>query len=194
MKIENLETLLREEMRDLYDAEKQLVKALPKMAKASSSPKLRDAFNEHLKVTKGQVTRIEQALTSMGGKAQSRPCAAMKGMIQEGTEMMRAGLPPELMDVALIANAQKVEHYEISGYGTCREIAGKLLLQEVADLLEETESEEKEADQKLTAITRSVLADVEMNEDTEDEEEETATSRKPARTTTAKKSSAGRAR
>jgi ferritin-like metal-binding protein YciE len=167
MKIESLEVLLTEELRDLYDAEKQLVRALPKMAKACSSDELREAFTEHLEATKGQVTRIERALELLGASVKSKPCAAMKGLIQEGSETMQEDMAPELMDVALIANAQKVEHYEISGYGTCRAIAEKLGKGEVAELLEETENEEKQADQKLTEVTETVLANVDADEDSE---------------------------
>ncbi|MDQ2900244.1 MAG: ferritin-like domain-containing protein [Acidobacteriota bacterium] len=162
MKIDTLETLLTEELRDLYDAEKQLVKALPKLAKASSSNDLRAAFTAHLEVTKGQVTRIERALELLGAKIKSKPCAAMRGLIEEGSETMREDMSDELMDVALIAAAQKVEHYEISGYGTCRAIAGKLGRKDVAALLLETENEEKAADRKLTEVTQSVLESAHM--------------------------------
>ncbi len=189
MKIDTLELLLSEELRDLYDAEKQLVKALPKMAKASSSDELREAFTHHLEVTKGQVTRIEQALELLGATVKSKPCAAMRGLIQEGSETMQEDMSDELMDVALIANAQKVEHYEISGYGTCRAIAGKLGHEDVAALLEETENEEKEADRKLTEVTESVLESANMGDGEEEEEEEEEEKPKPA---VAKKTSRSR--
>jgi ferritin-like metal-binding protein YciE len=185
MKIENLDTLLTEELRDLYDAEKQLVKALPKMAKASSSRELRDAFSEHLEVTRQQVTRIERALELLGTKVKSKPCAAMKGLIQEGTETMQEDMAAELLDVALIANAQKVEHYEISGYGTCRAIAEKLGHREVAELLAQTENEEKEADEKLTEVTEAVLETMGMAPDVAEPE----ASKKPAKSGTAKRKS-----
>jgi len=171
MKIDTLETLLTEELRDLYDAEKQLVKALPKMAKASSSDELREAFTDHLEVTKGHVTRIERALELLGANVKSKPCAAMRGLIQEGSETMQEDMSDELMDVALIAGAQKVEHYEISGYGTCRAIAGKLGHDDVASLLQQTENEEKEADRKLTEVTESVLKSAHMGAAEEDEDE-----------------------
>ncbi len=174
MKIDTLETLLTEELRDLYDAEKQLVKALPKMAKASSSDELREAFTDHLEVTKGHVTRIEQALELLGATVKSKPCAAMRGLIQEGSETMQEDMSDELMDVALIAGAQKVEHYEISGYGTCRAIAEKLGHEDVASLLQQTENEEKEADRKLTEVTESVLENVNMGDGEEEEEDEPA--------------------
>lgn len=170
MKIDTLQTLLTEELRDLYDAEKQLVKALPKMAKASSSDPLREAFTEHLEVTKGQVTRIEQALGLLGAQLKSKPCAAMRGLIQEGSETMQEEMSDELMDVALIANAQKIEHYEISGYGTCRTIAEKLGHGDVAALLAQTENEEKEADGKLTEVTKAVLESANTGNGEEDHE------------------------
>ncbi len=172
MKIDTLEALFTEELRDLYDAEKQLVKALPKMVKAASSDELREAFTEHLEVTKGQVQRIEQVFELLGAKAKSKPCAAMKGLIEEGQETIQEDISDELMDIALIGIAQKVEHYEISGYGTARALAEKLGHEEVARLLQQTEDEEKEADMKLTEVTQTVLENVEMGEDEEEDEEE----------------------
>ena len=171
MKIDTLEALFTEELRDLYDAEKQLVRALPKMAKAASSDELREAFTEHLEVTRGQVQRIEQVFELLGAKAKSKPCAAMKGLIEEGRETMQEDIGEELMDIALIGIAQKVEHYEISGYGTARALAEKLGHEEVARLLQQTEDEEKEADMKLTEVTQTVLEHLEMGEGEEEDEE-----------------------
>jgi ferritin-like metal-binding protein YciE len=172
MKIENIETLLVEQLRDLYDAEKQLVKALPKMAKAASAEELREAFTEHLEVTKNQVQRLEQAFEALGAKAKGKPCAAMKGLIEEGQETMQEDISDELMDIALIAAAQKVEHYEISGYGTVRSLAEKLQHEDVAELLEQTENEEKEADSKLTEVTQTLLENMNVGEDEGEEMEE----------------------
>ena len=113
-----LRELLIEEMQDQYDAEKQLVKALPKMAKAASSPELSEAFTNHLEETRGQVQRLEKAFELLGVKAKGKSCAAMKGLIEEAQQTMAEDMPEELMDSALICAAQKVEHYEMAGYGT----------------------------------------------------------------------------
>src|SRR5262245_23258613 len=123
MKVESLQDLLEEELRDLYDAEKQLVKALPKMAKAATSPELKDALQEHLEQTKGQVTRIEQVFDLIGAKAKSKPCAGMKGIVEEGQETIQEDMEENCKDAAIIGAAQRVEHYEMAGYGTARSFA-----------------------------------------------------------------------
>jgi ferritin-like metal-binding protein YciE len=160
MKIETLDDLLQEELKDIYDAEKQLVKALPKMAKAASSEELRSALEEHLEVTKGQVQRLEQAFDLLGAKAKGKTCAGMKGLIQEGQEVMEEDASEQMMDAALIGAAQRVEHYEIASYGTARTFAERLGHEDVARLMQETLSEEEEADEKLTQISESLLAEV----------------------------------
>lgn len=185
MKIDTLDTLLQEELKDMYDAEKQLVKALPKMAKAASSEELRSAIEEHLEVTKGQVQRLEQAFELLGAKAKGKPCAGMKGLIEEGQEVMSEDATEELMDVAMIGAAQRVEHYEIAAYGAARTFAEKLGHADVAQLLQETLDEEEEADRKLTQISETLLAQVSMGgeggEEMEGEEEmEEQGSRRPA--------------
>jgi len=114
VKVTSLDQLLQQELQDLYDAEKQLVRALPKMAKAASSEELREAITEHLEVTKGQVERIEQVFEALGAKAKSRPCAAMKGLISEGQEVTEEDAPEALKDLAVIGVAQRVEHYEMA--------------------------------------------------------------------------------
>lgn len=157
MKIENLEQLLQEELRDLYDAEKQLVKALPKMAKAASSPDLQNAFNEHLEQTKGHVDRLEQAFEALGMKASGKTCAAMKGIVEEGKEAIEQDAVNEVHDAALIGAAQRVEHYEIAAYGTARTLAEKVGYDDVVDLLQQTLEEEKETDQKLTELSEEIL-------------------------------------
>src|SRR5579872_3221956 len=118
MTTESIRELLIDQMRDLYDAEKQLVKALPKMAKNSSNEQLREAFENHLEQTRGHVQRLEQAFELLDKKAKGKPCAAMKGLVEEGRETMEEDLEDGLLDSALICGAQKVEHYEIAGYGT----------------------------------------------------------------------------
>jgi ferritin-like metal-binding protein YciE len=174
--MESIRELLIEEMADLYDAEKQLVKALPKMAKAASNEQLREAFENHLEQTRGHVQRLEQAFELLDQKAKGKPCAAMKGLVEEGKETMEEdGLSDGLMDSAIIAAAQKVEHYEIAGYGTLSAWARSLGLDEVAGLLEETLAEEKEADEKLTQVGGDVLTEVES---AGEQEEETGTRRK----------------
>ena len=155
-KIETLEQVLVEEIRDLYDAEKQLTRALPKMAKAASSEKLRAAFTEHLEVTKGQVARLEQVFEMLDQKARSKACKAMKGLIEEGQEQIESNTDAELKDLTLIGAAQKVEHYEISGYGTVRTMAQQIGRKDVAQLLEETLKEEEETDKKLTQVAKAL--------------------------------------
>ena len=158
MKIDTLDILLEEELKDLYDAEKRLVRALPKMAKGASSPELRAALKEHFEVTKGQVQRIEHVFELLEKRAKGKPCAGMKGLIEEGEEILGEDATDELMDAAIIGAAQRVEHYEMAAYGTARTFAERLGNSEVAALLEETLNEEKEADEKLTEISEQLLS------------------------------------
>ena len=153
--ISTLNELFVEEIRDLYDAEKQLTKALPKMAKAATSEELRAAFEEHLQQTEGHVERLEQIFDSMGEKAAGRKCAAMAGLVREGDEIA-SETEAGVRDAGLIAAAQKVEHYEIAGYGSARTHAELLGKEEAVRLLDETLEEEKETDEKLTELAESV--------------------------------------
>lgn len=157
-KPQTLEDAFVEEIRDLYDAEKQLIKALPKMAKAAHAEELRDAFREHLEVTKTQAQRLEQIFEMLGQKARSKPCKGMKGLIEEGQELIEedSGAEEHIADLDLIAAAQKVEHYEISGYGTARTFAQAIGQKDAAQLLDETAKEEGETDKKLTQLARSL--------------------------------------
>ena len=155
MKLNSLEDLFVEQLRDLYDDENQLVKALPKMAKAASSKELTSAFESHLEETKHHVTRLEQAFNKFGKKAKAQTCAAMQGLVKEGGEMMSQWGSDEVRDAGLIACAQRVEHYEIAGYGCARTFAQQLGNFEAARLLEETLNEEKHADEKLNSIAES---------------------------------------
>jgi len=164
--------LLIREMQDLYDAEKQLVKALPKLAKSASNPELRQTFTEHAEVTKNQVQRLEQAFQMLGVKAKGRPCAAMKGLVAEAQEIMGEDMPEPMMDSAMIGAAQKVEHYEIAGYGTLCAWANALGLNDVSDLLEETLDEEKSTDDRLTEVNEPILAEVVSEAGGEEEAEE----------------------
>jgi ferritin-like metal-binding protein YciE len=168
--ISTLEELLQQELQDIYDAEKQLVKALPKMAKAAGSDELRDAITEHLEQTKGHVERLEQAFEHLGVRAKSKPCLAMKGLIAEGQETIGEELPDELKDLAIIGAAQRVEHYEMAAYGTARAFAEHVGNAEVVDLLQQTLAEEEEADEKLTEISESLMQNVSVGETDEDEE------------------------
>ena len=151
----SLEDLFCHQIEDLYDAEKRLTQALPKMADAASSPQLKSAFQEHLRETEGQVKRLEQIFQQCGKEPSRETCEAMKGLIKEGEEMLEAQGDEQVRDAALIAAAQRVEHYEISGYGTARALAEQLGKTEAAQLLQQTLDEEGGADKKLTQIATS---------------------------------------
>lgn len=150
--LNSFDELLVEQLQDLYDAEQRLVKALPLMAGAAHDATLKSAFQEHLRETEGQVRRLEQVFKSLGATAKSKTCAAMKGLVEEGDEVISAGGDPDVKDAALIAAAQKVEHYEIASYGTVRTFAQRLGRQDAARLLQETLDEEAATDKKLTAL------------------------------------------
>jgi ferritin-like metal-binding protein YciE len=158
MEQETLQNLFVEQIRDLYDAEKQLVKALPKLAKAADSEELAEAIRNHLQETQNHVSRLEQVFGTVGVGAKGKPCKAMKGLIEEGNEAIQEEEDGALRDLAIIAGAQKVEHYEMSGYGTVRTLAEHLGLNEAVELLQQTEDEEKEADAKLTEVAMSLYA------------------------------------
>src|SRR5688572_660952 len=157
MEMDHLQDLLLHELRDLYNAENQLLKALPRMAKAASSPELRKAFELHTRETKGQVQRLEKVFKSLGEKARGKKCHAMEGLIEEGKELMQEDMEPEVLDAGLIGAAQKVEHYEIASYGTVRTYAQLLGNDEAARLLQETLDEEGATDKKLTALAQSLI-------------------------------------
>ena len=171
MAAENLHELFVDELRDIYDAEKQLTKALPKMAKAAESPDLRAGFEEHLEITRMQVNRCEEIFKSLGMAARGKPCEGMKGLIEEGQEMMEELETGPTLDAALIASAQKVEHYEIASYGTLATFAEILGLQDAKDLLGQTLDEEKEADEKLTQVAGQINFEAEAEGEGEQEEE-----------------------
>jgi ferritin-like metal-binding protein YciE len=157
MKLNTLEDLLVDNLQDLYDAENQLVKALPKMAKAASSEPLRSAFEQHWEETKGHAERLERVFTALGQKAKRKTCKAMEGLIEEGEEMIGEKADPVVKDAGLIGAAQRVEHYEMAGYGCVRTWARQLGQHQAADLLEQTLQEEKHADQKLNDIAESMV-------------------------------------
>jgi len=159
MKNENLRELLVEELKDLYSAENQLTKALPKVAKNSSDPQLKKAIESHLKETEGHVARLEQIFEKLDESPKGKTCDGMKGLISEADERIKEGGEPSVLDAGLIADAQRVEHYEIAAYGTARTFANLLGEKEIAQLLEATLKEEKAADAKLTSIAESVNVD-----------------------------------
>ena len=171
MKLESLQELYLEELRDIYDAEQQLVKALPKMAKTATNEELKAAFEQHLEQTQEHVTRLEQVFEELGEKPKRKTCEAMKGLLEEGKEMMNEDAADDVKDAGLIAAAQKVEHYEIATYGTLRTYAEMLGFDEQADLLQETLDEEKDTDDNLTELAVSCI-NLEAAEDEEEEEEE----------------------
>ena len=176
MKIDSLDILLEEELKDIYSAEKQLLKALPKMAKKASSDELRAAFAEHLVVTEGQVTRLEEVFEVLGKTAKAKTCKAMQGLIEEATELMEEDADDAVMDAGLIAAAQKVEHYEIASYGTVRTWANLCGKEDAAELLEETLAEETDADQKLTELAENLVNPA--AEEGQEEEKTAVSSRK----------------
>ena len=153
--MESLRDLYVEELKDVYSAENQILKALPKMAKKASSEELRAAFEEHLEITRGQVERLETIFDDLERSPKGKRCKGMAGLIEEGSEMMKEDAEPEVLDAALISAAQRVEHYEIAAYGTLRTYADRLGLEKHSRLLQQTLDEEGEADKKLTQIAES---------------------------------------
>lgn len=157
MKLDSLRTLWIEEMKDLYNAENQLLKALPKMAKTATTPELKEAFETHLEETQTHVERLDEIFAKLGKKPNGKVCKAMKGLIEEGSEMMKEDGPESVIDAGIIAAAQRVEHYEIAGYGVARTFASILGEDEAEDLLQETLDEEGAADEKLTEIAEGIV-------------------------------------
>jgi ferritin-like metal-binding protein YciE len=157
MAVRSLENLLVDELRDLLSAEKQITKALPKMAKAASSEELRAAFEEHLTQTEGQIARLEQAFEILGHSARAKKCLGMEGLIEEGKEHLEEDMEPAVKDAALIAAAQKVEHYEIASYGSARAWAQDTGQDQVAELLQATLDEEAETDRKLSKLAEMLV-------------------------------------
>jgi ferritin-like metal-binding protein YciE len=152
MAMDSLPDLLEDELKDIYSAENQLVKALPKMAKKASSPTLKKAFTDHLKQTEGHVARLEKIGKTLAISLKGKTCAAMKGLVEEGKEVIDEDGEPSVIDAALIGAAQRVEHYEMAAYGTVRGLASALGHESVVKLLQQTLDEEGAADKKLTAI------------------------------------------
>jgi ferritin-like metal-binding protein YciE len=155
LKLDSLRDLMVEELRDLYSAETQLLDALPKMAEAASSNQLKSAFRHHLEETRQHVSRLERIFQQIGEKSSGETCEAMKGLIKEGGILVKAEGDPDVRDAGLIGAAQRVEHYEIAGYGTARSLARRLGESQIAEALQQTLNEEAEADKKLTSIAET---------------------------------------
>ncbi|QYM79915.1 ferritin-like domain-containing protein [Horticoccus luteus] len=168
--VTSLKELLVEQLKDLYSAETQLVKALPKMAKAATDEDLKTGFTEHWEQTKTHVERLEKVMEQLDESPKGKKCKAMEGLIAEGKEVLQMEGDPALIDSALIAAAQKVEHYEMAGYGTVRTLAERLGEDQIADLLQTTLDEEGETDKRLTRIAEEI--DIETAEDDDEEDEE----------------------
>lgn len=177
MKMETLQELYLEQLKDIYDAEHQLLKALPKMAKQATNEELKAAFEGHLEQTEEHVSRLDQIFEELGEKAKGHKCKAMQGLIGEGKEMMGQDADEDVMDAGLICAAQKVEHYEIATYGCLRTYAEMLGFDDQADLLQETLDEEKETDESLTELAVGCI-NIEAEGESEEEEAEEA---QPAR-------------
>jgi ferritin-like metal-binding protein YciE len=156
MQNDSLRALYIDELRDLYNAETQLVKALPKMAKAASNDELREAFEDHLRQTSEHVSRLEQIFDQLDEKPSGKKCMGMEGLVKEGSETMGEDYSEAVMDSAIIGAAQRVEHYEMAGYGTVRALAELLGENDHVSLLEQTLEEEKEADEKLTELAQEI--------------------------------------
>lgn len=177
---QGLKELYLDELKDLYNAEQQLVKALPKMAKAASNNELRRGFEEHLEQTRGHVERLEQIFEALDESPKGKKCAGMEGLVKEGSEIMDEDFEGAVMDAAIIGAAQRVEHYEIAAYGTAAEFARILGESEHVSLLEGTLREEKETDEKLTELARQI--NPQANEEMGEEEMEERSARKPRKT------------
>jgi ferritin-like metal-binding protein YciE len=184
MKLNSLQELYTEQLRDLYDAENQIIKALPEMIDAATSPDLKEALNEHLEITKTQATRLEQIFEGLGEKAKGETCKGMKGVIQEGSDLVDKIENDDTRDAGIITAAQRVEHYEMAGYGTARTFANLLGEDKAAQLLQQTLDEEKEADQKLTSLAEEINTSA---EDSEGSEKTAPTGKRSAKATTRKR-------
>jgi ferritin-like metal-binding protein YciE len=156
MSVKTINELLLDELKDLYSAEKQITKALPKMAKAAASQDLKSAFENHLEETQGHVDRLDKIFETLGKSPRGKTCHGMQGLLEEGSEMISESEKGPVRDAGLISAAQRVEHYEMAGYGSVREFASILGQNEIASLLEKTLEEEKAADEQLSGIAKKV--------------------------------------
>lgn len=186
--METLEELFEETLKDVYFAENAILKALPKMAKKTQSRELKQAFEEHVEQTKGQVERLDQVFKLLGKKASGKECPALKGLVEETEELMSEAKSPRVLDAGLIGCAQAVEHYEISRYGTLKAWAEELEMQDAAELLDATLQEEKQTDAKLTQLAESrVNREAEMGGSDEDEMAGSGTKTKSKKPATSRK-------
>src|SRR5271170_8123618 len=181
MKSNRLKHLYIEELKDLYSAENQLVKAIPKMAKASTSPNLRAGFEEHLGQTREHVARLERIFKALGETPTGKKCKGMEGLIKEGAEMIEEDPAPEELDAGLISAAQRVEHYEIAGYGCVRTYAKLLGEDDAESLLTQTLEEEKSTDEKLTELASNINVEAANSGEQEEEPEERSHGRKSSK-------------
>lgn len=168
MKLETLKDLYVEELRDIYDAENQLLRALPRIAKVVSSTPLRSAFEEHAQITDAQIDRLEQIFDRMKTRPSGRKCEAMRGMLEEARDMLGRDVDDDVRDAGLICCAQKVEHYEIAGYGCIRTYAEMLGFEEDAELLQQSLDEEKEADERLSELAKEAINVQALDHETEE--------------------------
>jgi ferritin-like metal-binding protein YciE len=190
MKIASLRDLYIEQLRDLYDGENQIIKALPKMIESTESEELSSALEEHLEVTRQQAQRLETIFQGLGESSKGDKCKGMEGIIKEGSEVIKEDMTESVKDAAIIAAAQRVEHYEIAGYGTVRTYAELLGEEEAVDLLQQTLDEEKEADEKLSGLAEEINVEAEEGEEGDEGEDveaesevEAGESQKPRRAT-----------
>lgn len=171
--MDTINELFEEQIKDLYNAEKQLIKALPKMAKKATNSELKRGFEKHLKQTAGHAERLEQIAEMWKFKPTGKKCKAMEGLVEEGDEVLKEKGEPSVLDAALIAAAQRVEHYEIASYGTARALAEKLGCSETAQLLQQTLDEESETNEALTRISEGeVLRSAPMEDESSEEDDE----------------------
>jgi ferritin-like metal-binding protein YciE len=161
MELDSLQKLYVDELKDLHSAERQIIQALPKMIKAASSPELKSALEEHLNVTREQLARLDQIFEGLGKRATGKKCKGMEGLLEEGKELLQEDAAPEVLDAGIISAAQRVEHYEMAGYGTVRTYAQLLGEKDAAKLLQRTLDEEGDADKKLTQIAERINVEAE---------------------------------
>jgi ferritin-like metal-binding protein YciE len=179
VKTNSLRELYVDELKDLYDAENQIIKALPKMRDTASSEDLQSALSEHLEVTRQQAKRIEQIFQNMGEKLKAEKCKGIEGVIKEGSDIIAEDMDENVKDAAIISAAQRVEHYEMAGYGTVRTWANLLGEDEAEELLQQTLDEEKEADRKLNELAERINLQAEAGSEQEEEEAPSGKSRQP---------------
>lgn len=172
MSMNSLRELMTDELKDLYSAENQLIKALPKMARKATTPSLKEAFTSHLEETRGHVERLDSIAAELGVKLSGKTCEAMKGLVEEGSEVLEEDGDPAVIDAALIGAAQRVEHYEIAAYGTVRAMAERLGYDNLVQTLQQTLDEEGAADHKLTAIAEGEVLVAALGTDEQEEPQE----------------------